>query len=96
MNARKLFQRFVLARPFATFLVLGLALFVFGASSLNLVRLLSANLHLLADYGWQAIMDGALVQFFELLVTGYLGVASYVILKACEHRLSHWLSEEAS
>ena len=95
MRARAFFQRIVLSRLWVTFLVLGVAFFAFGASSLNLVRLLSANLQLLGTYGWQAVMDGALRQLVELLLTGYASVASYVVLKTCEHRLSHWLSDGA-
>ncbi len=95
MLARTLFRKIVLSRVWATFLVLGLAFFVFGAASLNLVRLLSGNLNLLVQYGWQAIMEGALRQLFELVLTGYLSVAAYVVLKTCEYRLSHWLGDDA-
>ncbi|HKX41712.1 MAG TPA: hypothetical protein VJO99_11175 [Burkholderiaceae bacterium] len=95
MRARTFFQRIVLGRLWVTFLVLGLAFFAFGASSINLVRLLTANLQLLGEHGWQAVMDGALRQLVELIFTGYASVASYVVLKTCEYRLSHWLSDDA-
>ena len=39
-------------------------------------------------------MDGALTQLFELLATGYLSIAAYVVFKACEHRLTAWLGGE--
>jgi hypothetical protein len=73
---------------------MGLAFFVFGAGTYNLVMLLQANATLISDYGWQALMDGAARQFVELVVTGYLSLAAYVIFKTCEHRLTHELSEE--
>ena len=95
MQVRNLFRRIVLSRIWATFLVLGMAFFIFSVSSLNLVRLLSGNLALLAEYGWMAVRDGALRQLAELVVTGYLSVAAYVVLKTCEHRLSHWLGDDA-
>jgi hypothetical protein len=89
-----LFQRFVLTRLWLTFVMLGLSFLLFGAGTLNLGLLLMANLHLLSDYGWQAIGDGALRQLFELALTGYSSIAAYVVFKTCEHRLSHWLGHE--
>ena len=86
------FQRQVLSRLWATFIVLGLSLAIFGACTVNLGLLLMANFHLLQAYGWQAAMDGAVVQFLQLVATGYGGLVSYVIFKSCEHRLTDWLS----
>jgi len=87
----RLFQRLVLSRLWLTFIVLGLSFLAFGVGTLNLGLLLMANARLLSDYGWRAIMDGALRQLLELAVTGYLSIAAYVVFKACEHRLSDWL-----
>jgi hypothetical protein len=86
-----LFRRVVLARRWLTFIVLGVAFFVFGSGSLNLFFLLKANGQLLAEHGWQAVMDGAAQQLVELLITGYLSMAAYVVFKACEHALVHGL-----
>ena len=58
---RRWFQRTVLSRLWLTFVVLGVSFFVFGAGTVNLGRLLMANAHLLADYGWQAVRDGGLI-----------------------------------
>jgi hypothetical protein len=90
------FRRVVLGRRWLTFVVLGLAFFVFGSGSLNLFFLLKANADLLATHGWQAIMDGGLQQTLELLVTGYVSVAAYVVFKACEHALVHQLCDPPS
>ncbi len=87
------FQRTVLARRWLTFVVMGLAFFGFGAGSLNLFFLLKANTTLLAEHGWMAAMDGGARQLIELLVTGYLSVAAYVVFKACEHALVHHLCD---
>ena len=87
------FQRLVLSRVWLSFLVLGLAFFVFGVGSLNLFYLLRANTNLVFEHGWTALMDGAAEQLGELLVTGYLSMAAYVIFKACEYRLAHWLTD---
>ena len=83
------FHRTVLSRSWLTFLVMGLAFFVFGVGTYNIFMLLSANLRLIANFGWLALMDGAAQQFVELVVTGYLSMAAYVIFKTCEYRLSH-------
>jgi hypothetical protein len=40
-------------------------------------------------------MDGGARQLAELVVTGYLSMAAYVIFKACEYRLAHELAESA-
>ena len=90
---KRLFHRWVLSRRWATFLVLGLSFLIFGASTLNLGMLFLANVRFINEQGWQAIMDGALLQLLELAATGYLSMAAYVVLKTCEHRLSHWLGE---
>jgi hypothetical protein len=91
MTMNTLFQRWVLTRLWLTFVVLGLSFLAFGVGTLNIGLLLMANVHLLSEYGWQAIMDGALRQLLELVATGYLSIAAYVVFKACEHRLSDWL-----
>jgi len=85
------FRGAVLSRRWLTFVVMGLAFFVFGSGSLNLFFLLRANGELLAEHGWQAAMDGAAQQLLELLLTGYVSLAAYVVFKACEHALVHGL-----
>ena len=54
----------------------------------------SANAALIASYGWQALMDGAARQFAELVITGYLSMAAYIVFKACEYRLTRDLAEK--
>ena len=82
------FHRVVLSRPWATFLVMGLAFFLSGLGTVNLFFLLKANTELLRDYGWQAMMDGGLQQLVELVVTGYASLMFFLIFKVCEDRLS--------
>ncbi|HET7811490.1 MAG TPA: hypothetical protein VFL16_13035 [Steroidobacteraceae bacterium] len=90
---KRWFQRTVLSRRWLTFLVMGLAFFVFGAGTVNLFMLFKANAEFIASYGWQALMDGAARQFVELAVTGYLSMAAYVVFKACEIRLARDLAD---
>ena len=82
------FHRVVLSRPWATFLVMGLAFFASGLGTANLFLLLKANAELLRDYGWQAVMDGGLQQLVELVVTGYASLMFFLVFKVCEDRLS--------
>ena len=91
---RKLFHRWVLSRLWLTFIVMGLSFLAFGAGTLNLIYLFQANARFIAEQGWQAVMDGALVQLVELVVTGAVSMGAYVVFKTCEHRLSHWLGDE--
>jgi hypothetical protein len=90
------FHQAVLSRRWASFVVLGVSFATFGAGSLNLFFLLRANLGLIAEHGWQALADGGAQQLVELLLTGYLSMAAYLVFKACEHRLVHDLCHPAS
>ena len=89
---RNAFQKWVLSRLWLTFIVLGVSFLAFGAGTVNLGFLFMANARLLNQYGLQAVMDGALQQLAELVLTGYASLAAYVVFKACEHRLSDWLA----
>jgi hypothetical protein len=90
---RRWLRRLVFGRRWLTFIVMGLAFLAFGAGTFNLFFLLKANAELVLDYGWMALTDGAAQQFVELLATAYLSMAAYLLFKACEHRLVHWLAE---
>ena len=93
---RRHFQRVVLARPWLTFVVMGLAFFCFGMVSLNLLHLLRANARLILDNGVMALADGGGRQLVELVLNGYVAMLAYVVLKTCEHTLSHWLADSTS
>jgi hypothetical protein len=93
---RQWFAAAVLARPWAAFLVMGLAFFGFGIGTVNLFMLLAGNLRLLGDHGWQAAMDGALQQLAELLLSGYVAMAAYAVFKSCEHSLVRYLTRETA
>jgi hypothetical protein len=86
-------QRVVFTRVWRTFVVLVLSFLVFGGGTYNLFLLLKANLALIGEHGWQALMDGAAQQFIELMLTAVLSMAAYVLFKACEHRLVHQLCD---
>lgn len=92
---RRWFNRVVLARRWATFLVMGVAFFCFGIGSLNLFLLLKGTVDLLGEFGLQAVMDGGLQQLLELLASGYASMAGYVVFKACEFSLVRHIVEPA-
>ena len=93
LQLRRHFQRVVLTRPWLTFVVMGLAFFCFGMVTLNLLHLLRANADLIVDNGVMALADGGARQLIELVVDGYLAMLAYVVMKTCEHALSHWLAD---
>lgn len=90
---KNLFQRWVLARLWATFIVMGLSFFMFVAGTVDLGLLFMANAAFIANNGWMAVMDGGLVQLAGLAAKSYLSMMAYVVFKACEYRLVHWLGE---
>jgi hypothetical protein len=90
---KRWFHRVVLSRLWLSYVVMCLAFFAFGIGTLNLFYLLRANSALLVDHGWQAVMDGGAMQFAELTVSGFAAMAAYVVFKACEYRLVHWLAD---
>lgn len=80
-------RKFLIRWPALTFVLMGLCFLTFSVLTLNLVYALQANIRLLAEHGWQAVMDGGLVQLLELLGSGYFGVAFYLLFKTCESTL---------
>ena len=96
LQLRRHFQRVVLTRPWLTFVVMGLAFFCFGMITLNLLHLLRANADLILDNGVMALADGGALQLLQLVADGYLAMLAYVVLKTCEHSLSHWLADTSS
>ena len=90
---KRWFHRVVLSRRWLAFLVMGVAFFVFGAGTLNLGMLFMANADFIGRSGWQALLEGAARQFVELVLTGYVSMAAYLVFKACEYKLARELAE---
>ena len=85
------FQRIVLSRRWLTFIVMGLAFFVFGVGTVNLFMLFRENADYISRYGWEALME-----LVELLVTGYLSIGAYLVFDACKYKLVHDLTDPVS
>jgi hypothetical protein len=66
-----------------TFLLMGLFGGLSAYASYNLLMLFIANFSFVSQYGVMALKEGGLVQFAELVVYGYLGIAFYVLFKGC-------------
>jgi len=92
---KRWFHRTILSRRWLTFLTMGFAFFVFGAGTFNIFMLFSANAEFIARSGWQALMEGAARQFIELVITGYISMAAYIVFKACEYRLVREVADGA-
>jgi hypothetical protein len=55
--------------------------------SVEIFRLLRANLAFIAAHGALALMEGAAVQLVQLAAWGYASLVAYVLFKACERIL---------
>ena len=93
-NVQQWFHRVVLSRRWVTFVVMGLSFFVFGAGTLNLFMLFKSNAELLANFGWQAVVDGGLLQLVQLLLAGFASLAAYLVFKICEYRLVQSIAKD--
>jgi hypothetical protein len=91
---RQWFQRIVLPRTWLVFILLVASFLAFGLGTLNLILLLQANVELIVTHGWRALMDGALLQLLEIVLTSVASMAAYVVFKACENRLVAWLADK--
>ena len=78
------FYAFLLQRWWLAFILLGLSFALGGLLTLNLLYTLSANFEFLSAYGFDAVREGGLRQFVEVLVSGYVAAACYVVFKVCE------------
>lgn len=77
-------KRFLARHPLLTFFLMGISFLLVGLISLNMIYLFHANLEFIINNGLMGLRDGGLHQLLELTVTGYLGMALYVLFKACE------------
>jgi hypothetical protein len=75
---------FLLRRWWAAFILLGISFVLGGLLTLNLLHTLIANFEFLSMYGVEAVRDGGLWQLVQIVVSGYLAAAFYVVFKLCE------------
>ena len=79
---------------FAILLIAGLFTIIFAYATLNLFQMSMANIRFIREFGWTAVMEGALVQLLEIAISGALARLSYIGFKICEsefvHRYHDW------
>ena len=76
----------------ACFGLMVLSFIAFGLLTLDLVRLVSANVAFVSENGWQGLQDGGLRQLLELLASVVLAMLSWLLFKVCETVLVQWLT----
>ncbi len=75
---------FLARRWWLAFLLMGVSFVAFGLVTLDLLYTLGANFAFLSMYGADAVREGGLVQLLQMVVSGYLAAASYIVFKLCE------------
>jgi hypothetical protein len=83
MTLASLLHRLFHGPAWLSFLVMGLATAGAALCTLHLFEMFEANYALIREYGSMAVFDGGLIQFFELVFWGYLGLGCYFIFKGC-------------
>jgi hypothetical protein len=77
-------KRILHYHPALTFLIMALSILIAGLSATRIFFLFDLHIALVREHGIQALMSGALQQFFELIVSGFLVLFAYIIFTACE------------
>ena len=84
---RMAFRKMLMFHWLATFLLMGLFSVLGALASVNIFVLLDANVRFLSQHGVMAVMEGALTQLGQLLLSGLFALAMYLGFKACERVL---------
>jgi len=79
--------RWLVQHYIATYFLMVSLFLIFGLLSLDLVKYVSANANYLLEYGLEALWDGGLRQFIELVFNALGAVLAYLGFKLCEHAL---------
>jgi hypothetical protein len=95
VGSSRLYAYFV-RRWWLAWAVMGASFVLFGLLTLNLLQTFNANLNFLSEHGLDAVREGGLRQLIELVVTGYLAVACYVVFKFCEKVLVDRLASRSN
>lgn len=77
----------------ACFGVMVLSFLVFGLLTLDLVRVVGANLAFVSDNGLQGLRDGGLAQGVQLLASAVVAMAAWLLFKLCETLLLQSLTK---
>jgi hypothetical protein len=69
------------------FVLMTLSFVTFGALTLDLARLVEANLSFLLHHGSDALAEGGLRQLLEIWAGAVVAIAAYLLFKVCEAAL---------
>ncbi|WP_374545544.1 hypothetical protein [Rhodoblastus sp.] len=84
---RGAFRKVLTFHWLVTFLLMGVFSLLGAAASVNIFVMLAANVRFLSEHGVMAVMEGALTQLGQLLLSGVFALAMYLGFKACERVL---------
>ena len=70
-------------------IIAGLFTVVFAYATLNLFQMSMSNIRFIREFGWTAVMEGALLQLLQIGISGTLAMLSYIGFKICESELVH-------
>jgi hypothetical protein len=85
--SRKPLYALLYEQAWLAFVLMGLSFVLFGVATLNLLYIFRAAWEFLVMHGWDAVREGVLMQMAELVLSGYLAAAFYVLFKVCEKAL---------
>lgn len=80
-------KKLITSHPLVTMLVMFVSVAMFGLISLNLFLDLEHNTQLVLTNGWQALLDGAAMEYGTIALYGTLSLCFYILFKACEKAL---------
>ena len=67
----------------------GILTVIFAYATLNLFQMSMANIRFLREFGAMAVMEGALLQLFQIILSATVAMVSYIGFKICESELVH-------
>ncbi|WP_108813309.1 hypothetical protein [Loktanella sp. Alg231-35] len=67
----------------------GILTVIFAYATLNLFQMSMANIRFLREFGTMAVMEGALFQLLQILLSATIAMVSYIGFKICESELVH-------
>jgi len=70
-------------------LIAGVFTVIFAYATLNLFQMSMANIRFIREFGWTAVMEGALFQLLQIALSGAVAMTSYIGFKICESELVH-------
>lgn len=69
------------------FVLAGVSLAVVAYATYNLLHLSMANLSFLREHGLMALMSGGLLQLMQIVLSGTVALAFFLLYKICESEL---------